>query len=446
MKRILIYNAHIVGEGRTCTGWVQTEGEVIAAMGEGEGRPAVEADECIDAGGHYLLPGLIDDHVHCRQPGLTHKADLATESRAAAAGGVTSFMDMPNVVPPTTSLELLDEKFELAARTCVVNYSFYFGATNTNHHLLSQLDRRHVCGVKLFMGSSTGNMLVDREEALLRVFGEAGMLIAAHCEDPALIRTATERIRSLYGDQAPVSLHPSVRNEEACYASSALAVRLARQTGARLHLLHISTARELELLSEGPLEQKRITAEACVPHLLFSQADYATLGSRIKCNPAVKRASDREALREAVRSGLIDVVATDHAPHLPEEKRGGALKALSGMPMVQYSLVSLMELVHEGVFSIEQVVQRACHAPALLFGIERRGFIRPGYQADLVLLDPDQPWTLTSDDILSRCGWSPLEGRTFHARVEKTFVNGHLIYDGGIADACPCGQALTFSR
>lgn len=446
MKRIWIHNALIVNEGRRFQGSVVVEGETISEVIEGEGRPAGTCEEEIDAQGCYLLPGVIDDHVHFRDPGLTHKADMATESAAAAAGGVTSFMDMPNCNPQTTTLEALDEKFADAARKSVVNYSFYFGATNNNAHLLPRLDKSHVCGVKLFMGASTGNMLVDRMETLRTVFREAGMLIATHCEDQAIIRANTERFRQRYGEDPAVSCHPLIRSEEACFASSSLAIRLARETGARLHILHISTARELELFEDRPLAEKRITAEACVSHLMFCDEDYATLGARIKCNPSIKTRADRDALRQALRTGRIDTVGTDHAPHLLAEKQGGALKAVSGMPSLQFSLVSLLELAHEGVVDVEQVVEKMCHNPALLYGIDRRGFIRPGYRADLVLVDPRRTWTLTAGDVLSKCGWSPLEGRTFHARVVRTFVNGATVYDGERVDTHHRGQALSFLR
>ena len=415
MKRTWIHHAIIVNEGRRFAGSVVIEGEKIQEVIEGDGAPAVVCDEQIDAQGCFLLPGVIDDHVHFRDPGLTHKADMATETAAAAAGGVTSFMDMPNCNPQTTTLEALENKFKDAATKCIVNYSFYFGATNNNADQLKALEKTHVCGVKLFMGASTGNMLVDRMEALKKIFSEAGMLIAT-------------------------------RSEEACYHSSALAVQLAKETGARLHILHISTARELGLLEDRPLHEKKITAEACVSHLMFCDEDYAQFGARIKCNPSIKTKADRDALRKALTTNLIDVIATDHAPHLLSEKEGGALKAVSGMPTLQFSLVSIYELVHEGILSIEQLVQKMCHAPAQLYQISQRGFIRPGYQADLVLLNPHKEWTVTTDCIESKCGWSPMEGRTFHAQVEKTFVNGTAVYENGKVNKEHRGQALRFER
>ena len=446
MKRTWIHHATIVNEGRSFTGSVVIEGEQISEVLEGDACPSSVCDEEIDAHGWFLLPGVIDDHVHFRDPGLTHKADMAPETAAAAAGGVTSFMDMPNCNPQTTTLEALDRKFADAATKCVVNYSFYFGATNNNADLLARLDKTHVCGVKLFMGASTGNMLVDRMDTLRKIFSEAGMLIATHCEDQHIIRRNTELFKEKYGEDPDVCFHPMIRSEEACWESSSLAVRLAKETGARLHILHVSTARELELLENKPLHEKRITAEACVSHLFFCDEDYKTLGTRIKCNPSIKTRHDRDALRAALRTDLIDVIGTDHAPHLLSEKQGGALKAVSGMPTLQFSLASIYELVHEGVLSMEQLVQKMCHAPAELFRIKNRGYIRPGYQADLVLLNPNREWTVTPDCIESKCGWSPMEGRTFHGKVEKTFVNGTLVYADGKVDKTHRGQALVFER
>ena len=446
MKRTWIHHATIVNEGRKFAGSVVIEGEKISEVLEGDALPSSPCEEEIDASGRFLLPGVIDDHVHFRDPGLTHKADMATETAAAAAGGVTSFMDMPNCNPQTTTLEALDSKFADAARKCIVNYSFYFGATNTNADLLGQLDKTRVCGVKLFMGASTGNMLVDRMETLRKIFSEAGMLVATHCEDQNIIRKNTETFKEKYGEDPDVCFHPLIRSEQACWESSSLAVRLAKETGARLHILHVSTARELELFDDKPLSEKRITAEACVSHLFFCDEDYKTLGTRIKCNPSIKTCRDRDALRAALRTDRIDVIGTDHAPHLLSEKQGGALEAVSGMPTLQFSLASVCELVREGVLSMEQLVQKMCHAPAELFRIKGRGYIRPGYQADLVLLNPNAEWTVTADCIQSKCGWSPMEGRTFHAKVEKTFVNGHLVYSDGKVTDTPRGQALIFER
>ena len=446
MKRTLIHHAIIVNEGKQFAGSVVIEDEQIAEVLTGNTRPSQACDEEIDAKGCYLIPGVIDDHVHFRDPGLTHNADMSTETAAAAAGGVTSFMDMPNCNPQTTTLEALNNKFADAATKCIVNYSFYFGATNNNVDQLCKLDKTHVCGVKLFMGASTGNMLVDRMESLRKIFSEAGMLIATHCEDQNIIRQNTEYYKGKYGEDLDITYHPLIRNEEACYHSSALAVQLAKETNARLHILHISTAKELELFEDKPIAEKRITAEACVSHLFFCDEDYKTLGARIKCNPSIKTAADRDALRHALKTNLIDVIGTDHAPHLLAEKNGGALKAVSGMPTLQFSLVSIFELVHQGILTVEQLVQKMCHAPAELYQIVGRGYIRPGYKADLVLVNPDKQWVVTPECILSKCGWSPMEGQCFHAQVETTFVNGTVVYENGKVNTDHRGQALTFDR
>ena len=446
MKRTYIKNARIVNEGQNFEGAIVIENEVIAEVLKAGEQPVLPCDETIDAQGMYLIPGVIDDHVHFRDPGLTHKADMTSESKAAAAGGVTSYMDMPNTNPQTTTLEALEAKYQDAATKSIVNYSFYFGATNNNADDLAKLDKTRVCGVKLFMGSSTGNMLVDQMETLKNIFANAGMLIATHCEDQHIISANTAQYKEMYGEDPDVKYHPAIRNEEACYQSSALAVQLAKETGARLHIMHISTAKELSLLENKPIEEKNITAEACVSHLFFCDKDYERFGARIKCNPAIKSEADRDALRQALTENLIDVIGTDHAPHLLSEKQGGALKAVSGMPSLQFSLNSVMELVHEGLLSIEQLVQKMCHAPATLYQIEKRGFIRPGYQADVVLLNPSKEWTVTNECILSKCGWSPMEGQTFHSKVEKTFVNGHLVYTDNHVDEVHRGQALRFCR
>jgi dihydroorotase len=445
MNRIYIKNAIIVNEGRSFRGSVVIEGEKIAEVLE-EGQESLSScHEAIDAEGCLLLPGVIDDHVHFRDPGLTHKADISSESKAAVAGGVTSIMDMPNTNPQTVTLDALNKKFDEMGEKSWINYSCYFGATNENYDEFKHLDAHRVCGIKIFMGSSTGNMLVDKVESLRRIFGGTDLLIAAHCEDQATIERNIEKYRTntVNGD-LPVEYHPYIHSAEACYKSSLLAVRLANETGAHLHLLHITTAKELELLSNASLENKHIIAEACIPHLIFTSADYSILGSRIKCNPAIKDASDRDALRSAVNAGFIDVIATDHAPHLLNEKEGGALKAVSGMPMVQFSLVSMLKLVDEGVFTVEKVVEKMCHAPAKIYNIYHRGYIRSGYQADLVLVKPAH-WTLTNKDILSKCKWSPLEGQIFNHRIDKTFVNGHLMYsDGQVEETCR-GQELRFN-
>ncbi len=446
MKRTYIKNARIVNEGQVFEGSLVIADEVIAEVLKAGELPSVACEETIDAQGCYLLPGVIDDHVHFRDPGLTHKADMYTESMAAAAGGVTSYMDMPNTNPQTTTLEALEDKFKDAATKSIVNYSFYFGATNNNADSLALLDKKKVCGVKLFMGSSTGNMLVDQMETLKNIFANAGMLIATHCEDQHIISANTAAYKEKYGEDPDVKYHPEIRNEEACYQSSALAVQLAKETGARLHIMHISTAKELELLENKPIADKNITAEACVSHLFFCYEDYETFGAHIKCNPAIKSKKDRDALRQALTGNLIDVIGTDHAPHLLSEKQGGALKAVSGMPTLQFSLTAVMELVHEGALTIEQLVQKMCHAPATLYQIKNRGFIRPGYQADLVLVNPTKVWTVNNDCILSKCGWSPMEGQTFHSKVVKTFANGHIVYDGQQVDTDYRGQALAFDR
>lgn len=446
MKRTWIKNAKIVNEGNIFCGSVIIENETIAEVLVDDLAPTQPCEEVIDAKGYYLIPGVIDDHVHFRDPGLTHKADIHTESTAAAAGGVTSFMDMPNTTPQTTTLEALEAKFADAATKSVINYSFYFGATNNNVDMLSQLDKRRICGVKLFMGASTGNMLVDRMEILRKVFANAEILIATHCEEQSIINANTVAYKEKYGEDPDIKFHPQIRSAEACMHSSSLAIKLAKESNARLHILHVSTADELDLFEDKPLNEKRITSEACVSHLYFDDKDYETLGSRIKCNPAIKTAADREALRKALSTNRIDVIGTDHAPHLLREKQGGALKAVSGMPMIQFSLVAIMELVHEGILTIEQLVQKMCHAPAELYNIERHGFIRPGYQADLVLINPNKEWTVTADCVLSKCGWSPMEGQLFHTQVERTFVNGHLVYRNNKVDETYRAQELRFKR
>ncbi|MDM8153740.1 dihydroorotase [Bacteroides gallinaceum] len=443
---ICIKNAIIINNGEKTIGSVIIENDIIRDVYFNIPEPDILCDNVIDAHQCYLMPGVIDDHVHFRDPGLTAKADMFTESMAAAAGGVTSFMDMPNCKPQTVTLEALENKFQIAAEKSIVNYSFYFGATNDNADLFSSLDKSRVCGIKLFMGASTGNMLVENPEALKQIFSKANMLIAAHCEDPNIIQWNSELARVKYGEDPDVAFHSKIRSEKACWRSSALAVQLAKETGARLHVLHVSTASELELFEDKPLSEKRITAEVCVPHLMFCDKDYQTLGALIKCNPSIKTESDREALRKALATDLIDVIGTDHAPHLLNEKQGGALKAVSGMPSVQFSLPCVMELVRNGVLTVEQAVKKMCHIPAGLFGIEKRGYIRPGYKADLVIVNPECEWTVTRDCVLSKCGWSPYEGMVFHTKVEKTFVNGELVYADGKVNTAHRGEALCFSR
>ena len=445
---ITIHNARIVNLGREYTGYVAIDGEFIHAMGDGAAPEALLAasQEVIDAAGMLLIPGCIDDHVHFREPGLTHKADIASESRAAVAGGVTSYMDMPNTKPLTITAEALEEKFDIAARSSVANYSFFIGATNDNIDTLLSIDNKRVAGVKLFLGSSTGNMLVDESDVLHRLFRECRTLISVHSEDEAIIRERRAFYIGRFGEDLSVFYHPLIRSAEACYVCTERAVELARRYGTRLHVAHISTARELELFWAEPLLDKRITAEACVHHLWFTDNDYASLGTRIKCNPAIKTTADRNALRDAVNNGAIDLIATDHAPHLLSEKQGGALTAASGSPYVQFSLIMMLELVRQGVFSTVTVVEKMCHAPAMLYNIDRRGILRPGYYADIVLIDTNTRHTVTKEDVLSKCGWSPLEGTTFHSRVVKTFVNGKCIYSDGVVADNLASHPLKFNR
>ncbi len=444
MQRILILNATIVNEGSIRTGDVSIEHGRIAQVG-GD-LASRSADVVVDAAGNVLLPGLIDDQVHFREPGLTHKADIFSESRAAVAGGVTTYMEMPNTQPPTTTLERLEAKFQRAATQSLANYSFYLGATNDNLEMIKALDPRAACGVKVFMGSSTGNMLVDDPEQLAHIFADAPTLIAVHCEDTPMI-AANERIfRERYGDNAPPSCHPLIRSAEACYASSSLAVDLARRHGARLHILHITTARELDLFATGPLDQKQITAEACVHHLWFDDSDYVTRGTYIKCNPAIKTHDDRTALIQAVRDGRIDIIATDHAPHTLEEKRQPYFRVPSGLPLVQHALVALLEYYHDGVFSLELIAEKTSHAVAQRFQIAERGFIREGYWADLVLVDLNAPFVVGPDNIRYRCGWSPFAGYTFRSSVAATIVSGHLAYHQGRLDDRRMGMRLEFAR
>lgn len=434
----------MVNEGSRKRGTLIIEDDRMEEILEGDAQPVIPVDEVIDGTGCYLLPGLIDDHVHFRDPGLTAKGDFASESRAAAAGGVTTVFDMPNCLPQTTTWQAYEEKWRIAAEKSVVNYGFLFGATAGNAYELEKLNPRKVAGVKLFMGSSTGNMLVDNERSLQAIFEHSRLPIMAHCEDSHLIASNLERIQATCGNDPAIVHHPEVRNAEACYRSTALAVRLARETGARLHVAHLTTARELELFDPA---DPQITAEACVGHLLFTDQDYPRLGSRIKVNPAIKTAEDREALRAALRSGKIYTVGTDHAPHRLSEKVGGCVRAASGMPLIQFSLVSMLELVDQGVLTIERLVQLMCHHPADLFQVENRGYLREGYKADLVLVRPHVPWTLTPNRIQSRCNWSPLEGHTFHWRVERTFCNGFPIYNRGhVTDEKYRGQAVCFNR
>jgi dihydroorotase len=444
MPSLLIVNARLVNEGAVADGdLLVQDGRIAAIAGDLASRPA---DTVIDAGGRFLLPGLIDDQVHFREPGLTHKADLGSESRAAVAGGVTSFMDMPNVKPPTLTPEALEERHALAAEKSLANYSFYLGASNDNLDQIRRLEPGRACGVKVFMGSSTGNMLVDDREVLAGIFRDAPGLVAVHCEDDPLIRANERAWTERFGEEIPFAEHPKIRSEEACYASSSLAVELAKEHGTRLHVLHLTTERELGLFAAGPPADKRITAEVCAHHLWFSDEDYEAHGSHIKCNPAVKTAGDRDALRQALRDGVIDVIATDHAPHTLEEKARPYLQAPSGLPLVQFLLPALHALVVDGAFSLETIVEKACHHPAIVFGVKERGFLREGYWADLVILDPRTPTLVTRDAVLSKCGWSPFEGVAFPGSVSTTIVSGEMAWrDGGVVAACR-GRRLEFTR
>lgn len=425
--KTLIYGGIIVNEDRSHYGSLVMENDVIAEIIEGKEIPCGNYDRKIDATGLFVLPGVIDSHVHFREPGLTAKADIGTESEAAAYGGVTTFFDMPNTVPQTTSVDALDAKFRIAREKSHVNYSFFFGATNSNTDALQTLDRHVVPGVKLFMGASTGNMLVDSDDSLRKIFSNATMPVMVHCEDTGMINANMTEAKSRYGDDPDVALHPLIRSEEACYASSSRAVRMARTYGTRLHVAHVSTAKELELFGHDG----NITAEAVIAHLFFSDEDYARLGTRIKCNPAVKTAYDRSELRKALSSGAISTVGTDHAPHLLKDKEGGCARAASGMPMIQFSLVTMLELVDNGVLDMERLVRLMCHNPADIFEVRGRGYLRKGYKADIVLVGRDRRWTVTGDTVRSKCGWSPMEGHTYDWRVVKTICNGQVVYDDG---------------
>ena len=443
---ILISNATIVNEGKSVFGHVVIDGDTIQQVSFAQLPPHGSYDQCIDAMGCVVMPGVIDTHVHFREPGLTAKADIESESRAAAYGGVTTYFDMPNTVPQTTTMEALEEKWHLAAEKSHVNYAFFFGATNDNISQLGRRDPHSVPGIKLFMGSSPGNMLVDSDEALRQLFAQATLPVMAHCEDTTLINRQMALARQRFGDDPPVEMHPQIRSEEACYASTAHAVALAREYGTRLHVAHLSTARELSLFEpwDGKGAMPLVTAEAVIAHLMFCDADYASLGTRIKCNPAVKGAADRAALRRALADGTILTVATDHAPHRLDDKQGGCGKAASGMPMVQFSLPAMLQLCDEGVVTLPRLVQLMCHHPAMLFGVSRRGFLRSGYKADVVVVRPHAPWTVDAGIIQSKCGWSPLEGHRFDWRVEHTFCNGRHVVDNGHLDPAVRGEQVTF--
>jgi dihydroorotase len=445
MKKILIKGALVVNEGETQSLDVRIENGKITSL-----RPALSLQEdetLVDASGKYLLPGLIDDQVHFREPGLTHKACIKTESRAAVAGGITSFIEMPNTNPQTTTIKALEDKFATAKKDSLANYSFMFGGTNDNFEEVARLDKTKVAGLKLFLGSSTGNMLVDDEAVLRKIFSSTDLVISVHCEDEPTIKANLASHIEAYGEDIPIEKHPIIRSHKACYLSSSKAIALAKETGARLHVFHLSTAKETELFDNSiPLAEKKITAEVCVHHLWFSAEDYAQKGTHIKWNPAVKNTGDRTALWKALNDDRIDVLATDHAPHTLAEKSNPYTSAPSGGPLVQHALLALLTAVGQGKISIEKLVQKACHNPAILFQVENRGYVKEGFQADLVLVDLEKKTTVTKDNLLYQCGWSPFEGTTFDASIEKTWVNGQLVYDQGEIIEAGAGEQLTFSR
>lgn len=448
MNTHLIYNAEIVNDDSRFKGYVVISGDKILSVGMGNPPESVikSCSKISDIEGKYLLPGVIDDQVHFREPGLTHKADITTESAAAVAGGITSFMDMPNTVPQTVTIEALTEKNIIGAEKSLANYSFYIGATNDNTDILRKIDYTQTCGVKVFLGASTGNMLVDNKNALERIFSEVPALIAIHSEDENIIRANKEMYITRFGNDLPVHFHPLIRSAEACYQSTARAVALADRCGTQLHILHISTNRELSLLDNAPLSEKKITAEVCVHHLWFTDNDYSEYGNRIKWNPAIKTYADREALRTALKDGRIDVVATDHAPHTLNEKRGNCISAASGGPLIQYSLIAMLEMARKGVFTIEQVVRKMCHAPADLYKVDKRGYIREGYFADLVVVEPGVSFTVKPEDIISKCEWSPFDGMSFHNKICRTYVNGNVAYEDGAVNYKNRGEMLRFDR
>lgn len=446
MGKTLIKNAKIVNEGKVLEGEILIEGELIKAISS---KIDIELEEVqiVDAANNFVIPGLIDDQVHFREPGLTHKANIETESRAAIAGGITSFIEMPNTNPQTTTIEKLEEKFEIASKTSYANYSFMFGGTNDNLEEIMKLDKTKVAALKLFLGSSTGNMLVDNPETLEKIFSNTDLVIAVHCEDEHTIRKNTQEYLDTYGEDIPIKYHPIIRSEEACYLSSSKAIELAKKTGARLHVFHLSTGKETHLFTNDvPLKDKQITAEVCTHHLWFTDSDYQEKGTHIKWNPAVKTQEDKEQLWAALLDDRIDVLATDHAPHTLEEKNNVYTKAPSGGPLVQHALVAIMEAVNTGVISIEKAVEKMSHNPAILFDIEKRGYIKEGYFADLVIVDNDNPWTVTKENVLYKCGWSPFEGTTFTSRVTHTFVNGQLVFNNGEINENKNAKRLTFNR
>ncbi len=446
LDNILIKNARLISEGKVINADILIEGEFIKEISDSISAKSTEV-KVIDVENSLVFPGLIDDQVHFREPGLTHKATIESESKAAVAGGITSFIEMPNTIPQTTTIEKLEEKFDLASKSSFANYSFMFGGTNDNLDEILKLDPKNVAALKLFLGSSTGNMLVDDPVLLEKIFSSTDLVIAVHCEDEATIRANTESYLAKYGEDIPIKYHPLIRSEEACYLSSSQAINLAKKTGARLHVFHLSTAKETKLFSNKvPLKDKKITAEVCVHHLWFTSDDYDQKGTFIKWNPAIKTKKDKEKLWKALLDDRIDVIATDHAPHTIEEKNNVYTEAPSGGPMVQHALVAILEGYHNGVISLEKIAEKMCHNPAILFDIEKRGYIREGYFADLVIVNPNNPWTVNKDNILYKCGWSPFEGTTFKSRITHTFVNGSLVYNNFKFNNVKSGKRLTFNR
>ncbi len=448
MITTLIRNANIINEGKVFKGSVLINGDHISEIyKEGKEPDTLSPVSIIEANGKFLLPGVIDDQVHFRQPGLTHKADIYTESKAAVAGGITSIMDMPNTNPQTVTQLLLEQKYESGERFSLANYSFYLGATNDNLNELLKTDPKKVCGIKVFMGSSTGNMKVDDPNVLEGIFKEAPLLVATHCENEQIIKKNISEFSKKYNNDIPVTCHPMIRSAEACYSSTSKAVEMASKFDTRLHVLHLSTAKEMSLFQNNiPLREKRITSEVCIHHLWFNNKDYEKYGNFIKWNPAIKSEEDRLALWNALLDDHLDVVATDHAPHTLKEKQESYLKAPSGGPLVQHLLVAMLEFYHQKKISLEVIVNKLCHAPAEAYKIEKRGFIKPGYYADLVLIDTNAPWTVEKDNILYKCGWSPFDGQTFKSSVTHTFINGHLVYENGKVDERFRGMRLLFER
>lgn len=449
-KTYYIQNAKIINEGAIFSGNVYIKDGIIEKVEhlDSQSKYAVPANATIlDAKGKYLIPGIIDDQVHFREPGLTRKADLHTESKAAVAGGVTSFMEMPNTIPNTLTQEFLEEKYKLASSKSLANYSFYMGASNDNIEEILKTNPRNVCGIKVFMGASTGNMLVDNIDSLNKIFSKSKLLVATHCEDENTIQQNTNIFKEKYGEDVPIDAHPLIRSDEACYKSSKLAVKLAKLYNTRLHILHLSTAKEMELFDNTiPLSKKRITSEVCVHHLWFNSSDYSRLGTNIKWNPAIKSKNDQEKLFESLLNDKLDVIATDHAPHTSDEKNNTYFKAPSGGPLVQHSLLAMLDFYQEGKITLEKIIEKMAHAPAICFEVEKRGFIKEGYWADLVLFDPEAKSKVDKTDIFYKCGWSPFEGHIFNSAITHTFVNGNLVYHNGIFDESVKGQRLLFER